>query len=142
MAVVCVAIAALAAGIAGASASAAPAPAYTPNPFYGVVGTYLPAQADFNRVAAAGGGVMRLRIDWNSLEKTPGARNLYVLDILAGEAAKAGVTLLPDLFVVPRWMSRNRNRPPLRNAAPRTSTSTRRGSSPATSSPTVWAFSP
>jgi polysaccharide biosynthesis protein PslG len=117
IAVICVTVAALTAGLGAAGASAEPAPLYAPNPFYGVVGTYLPAQADFNRVAAAGGGVMRLQIDWNSIERTPGARNLYVLDVLAGEAAKAGVTLLPDLNGVPRWMSKNRTRPPIRTAA-------------------------
>lgn len=110
----------IAACVALALLAAAPAAqAVTPNPFYGVVGTYLPTQADFNRIATAGGGVMRLQINWGSIERTPGARNLYIMDVLAAEAAKAGVTLVPDLVGVPRWMSKNVNRLPLRNASER-----------------------
>jgi hypothetical protein len=108
----CAAVAAL---VAGPTATAAAAP----NPFYGVVGTYFPGQADLARVAGAGGGTFRTQIDWRYIEPTPGAPNFYNLDILVAEAAQLGVTLLPDLLGVPRWISRNSSRLPMRTAAQR-----------------------
>jgi hypothetical protein len=106
-------VTAIAVGTAAASASAAP------NPFYGAVGTYFPGQADLNRVATAGAGTFRAQIDWKFVEPTPGALTFYSMDVLVGEAAKAGVTLLPDLLGVPRWISRNPSRLPIRTAAQR-----------------------
>src|SRR3954447_16574908 len=88
----------------------AAAKAVTPNPFYGVVGTYFPAPSDLSRITNAGGGTFRAQIDWKFTEPSPGVRNLYGTDILFGEAAQAGITILPDLLGVPRWMSRNRSR--------------------------------
>jgi hypothetical protein len=102
----CVALAAVLAGPAATQAAA-------PNPFYGVVGSYFPGQADLDRVAAAGGGTFRAQIDWRFIEPTPGTRTFYGTDVLFAEAAKAGVTVLPDLLGVPRWMSRDRSRPPI-----------------------------
>jgi hypothetical protein len=100
-------------------AAPAAAQAVTPNPFYGVVGTYFPGPTDFSRIANAGGGTLRLQIDWRFTEPRPGVRDLYGTDILFGEAAQAGVTLLPDLFSVPKWLNRNRNRPPVYTARQR-----------------------
>lgn len=89
------------------------AKAATPNPFYGVVGTYFPGQTDLDRIANAGGGTFRVQIDWRFTEPTPGVRQLSGTDVLFAEAARAGVTILPDLLGVPRWMSRNPTRPPI-----------------------------
>jgi hypothetical protein len=108
IAAACVALAAL--------AGASNAEAAGPNPFYGVVGTYFPSQTDLSRVAAAGGGTFRVQIDWNFTEPSPGVRNFYGMDVLFGQAAKAGVTVLPDLLGVPHWMSRNASRPPIFSA--------------------------
>jgi polysaccharide biosynthesis protein PslG len=111
-AVACVALAA-------SLAAPAVAQAVTPNPFYGVVGTYFPAQADLDRVANAGGGVFRVQVDPSFTAPSPGARDYYGTDVLFGEAAKAGITILPDLLSVPRWMSRNPSRPPVSTAVRR-----------------------
>jgi len=95
-------------------AGPAVAQAVTPNPFYGVVATHYPSQAELNRVAAAGAGTFRAQLDWRFVEPRPGARNWYGTDVLIGFAAKAGLTILPDLLGVPRWMSRHDpNRPPI-----------------------------
>jgi hypothetical protein len=112
IAAACAAVAALSAGTAATAAAA-------PNPFYGVVGTYFPGQGDLDRVATAGAGTFRAQIDWKYIEPTPGARSFYNLDILVGESAKAGITLLPDLLGVPRWIARNPSRLPIRTAAQR-----------------------
>jgi len=94
--------------------------AATPNPFYGAVATYIPGPTELGRLAAAGGGTLRVQLDWKFIERRRGApRNFYPTDVLFAFAAKANVTILPDLFLVPRWMSRNRNKLPLRGAANR-----------------------
>jgi polysaccharide biosynthesis protein PslG len=112
IAVACVTAVALA-------AAPAVAQAVGPNPFYGVVGTYFPSQADLTRVATGGGGVFRAQVDWKFVEPTPGTRDYYGTDVLFGLAAKEGITILPDLLGVPRWMSRNPSRPPIFTAAQR-----------------------
>jgi hypothetical protein len=110
---VVVAVAVLVAGPAIAKAAA-------PNPFYGVVSTHFPSQAELDRLAAAGAGTLRGQIDWRFVEPRPGTRDWYGTDLLFGEAAKAGVTILPDLLGVPRWMSRHDpNRLPVFTAAQR-----------------------
>jgi hypothetical protein len=100
-----------------AAPSAARAP--PPDPFYGVVATHSPTQTEFNRVAAAGAGTFRTQLDWTFVEPRPGARNLYPTDLLFAAAARSGVTILPDLLGVPRWLSRNRSRPPIFTATQR-----------------------
>ena len=109
----CAAAAALLAGPAAAHAAA-------PNPFYGVVATHFPTEAELDQVAAAGAGTFRAQVDWKFVEPRPGVRDWYGTDVLFGLAARAGITILPDLLEVPPWMSRrNRNRPPIFSAVQR-----------------------
>jgi hypothetical protein len=95
------------------------AEAAAPNPFYGVVGVHFPSQAEMDQVATAGAGTFRAQLDWKFVEPTPGTRNFYGADVLFGQAARAGVTILPDLLGVPPWMSRDPNRPPIFTASQR-----------------------
>jgi hypothetical protein len=111
IAAACVAVAALFAAPAAAQA--------TPNPFYGVVGTHFPTQAEIDRVAAAGGGTFHVKIDWKFIAPRAGVRQFYWTDILFAEGARAGVTILPDFVNAPRWLSRNKFRPPVTTAAQR-----------------------
>jgi polysaccharide biosynthesis protein PslG len=90
-----------------------------PNPFFGVVGVYFPSEPVLDRVATAGGGTFRAQVDWKFTEPRPGARDYYGTDVLFGTAARAGITILPDLVGVPRWMSRNTTRPPIFTATQR-----------------------
>jgi hypothetical protein len=101
-------------GAAGASRAAA-----APNPFFGVAGGRYPTQTDMDRAAGAGAGTFRLAILWKYVEPSPGVRNWYPVDRLVAMAAGAGINLLPTLYGVPRWISRNPNRPPIYNAAQR-----------------------
>jgi hypothetical protein len=111
IAAVCVLAAALFAAPAAAEAA--------PNPFYGVVGVHAPDQAELDRLAAAGGGTFRIQVDWRFLEPSPGVRNYGPTDLLFAQAARAGIDALPDLLGVPKWLSRDRSRPPIRNARQR-----------------------
>jgi polysaccharide biosynthesis protein PslG len=112
IAAACVAVAMLVAGPAAAQAAA-------PNSFYGVVATHFPSQAELNQVATAGAGTFRAQVDWKFVEPRPGVRDYYGTDLLFGMAAKAGITILPDLLGVPRWISRDSSRPPIFTAAQR-----------------------
>jgi hypothetical protein len=112
IAVACVAVAALVAAPAAAQA-------VTPNPFYGVVGTHFPTQAELDQVAAAGGGTFRVKIDWRFIAPEPTVRQFYWTDVLFAEGARAGVTILPEFADAPRWISRRRSRPPVATAAQR-----------------------
>ncbi|MDX6615727.1 MAG: polysaccharide biosynthesis protein PslG [Solirubrobacterales bacterium] len=107
-----------AAGVAVALLIAGPAAAeaVTPNPFYGVVATHYPSQGELDRLAAAGAGTFRAQLDWRFIEPRPGLRNWYSTDVLVAQCAKAGVTFLPDLLDVPKWMSHDRSRPPTYSA--------------------------
>jgi hypothetical protein len=110
----CAALIALAAAPAGAQA-------VTPNPFYGVVATHFPTQGELNQLATAGAGTFRAQVDWKFVQPTAGGPyDFYGTDILFAEAAKAGVTILPDLLGVPKWVSRNPVKPPIFTAAQRT----------------------
>jgi hypothetical protein len=102
----CVAFAATALSAPGlASAS--------PNPFFGVVGVRYPTQADLNRAAQGGVGTFRMQFYWGNTEPNPGDRIWVTTDQLVAEAARAGVTLLPDLSGVPPWISRIPASPPI-----------------------------
>lgn len=112
LAVACLVLAALVAGPAAARAA-------TPNPFYGVVGIDFPSRADLQRVAGAGAGTFHIKVNWKSVAPTPTVRNYYWTDFLFAEGARAGVTILPDFYGAPGWLSRNRTRPPVGSAAQR-----------------------
>jgi hypothetical protein len=100
--------------VAGASRAAA-----APNPFYGVVSGHYPTQEDFDRTARAGAGTFRLSILWKYIEPSPGVRNWYPMDKLVAMASRAGIHLLPTLFGVPSWISRDPSKPPIYNARQR-----------------------
>jgi hypothetical protein len=110
---VCVALTAAALLPLPAAAAAAP------NPFFGVVGVNFPTQADLNRAAQGGAGTFRIQFYWGNTEPSPGDRIYATTDQLVAEAARAGVTLLPDLSGVPTWISRIPARPPIYTAAQR-----------------------
>jgi hypothetical protein len=101
----CVAVAVLIAAPAAAQGAT--------NPFYGVVGIHFPTQAELDRAAAAGAGTFRVQFDWKFAERAPGVRDFSGTDLLFYSAARAGITILPDLLAVPPWMSRDRSRPPI-----------------------------
>jgi hypothetical protein len=111
---VCVALAAVAALLALPAATSA-----APNPFFGVVGVNFPTQADLNRAAQGGAGTFRIQFYWGNTEPNPGDRFYATTDQLVAEAARAGITVLPDLSGVPPWISRIGTRPPIYTASQR-----------------------
>jgi len=100
------------------AALAAPASASS-NPLFGVVGVNYPTQADLDRAAQGGVGTFRMQFFWGNTEPHPGDRLYGTTDQLVAEAARAGLTLLPDLSGVPSWISRIPARPPIRKARQR-----------------------
>jgi hypothetical protein len=98
---------------------AASGAAAAPNPFFGVDAAHYPTQAELDRVAQAGGGSFRIQVVWQFVEPQPGARIYPDLDRLVGMAASAGVSLLPQLYGTPTWLSRDASRPPIRTARER-----------------------
>lgn len=113
--VACVALAIAVAASDGASLASA-----SPNPFYGVTSVRSPTQADVNRVAQGGAGVFRAQLNWRFIEPTPGVRFYRDADLFVEQAARAGLTVLPYLYGVPRWVSRKSTRPPIHTAPQRT----------------------
>jgi hypothetical protein len=110
---VCIALAVVAALVAVPAASAAS------NPFFGVVGVNYPTQADMTHAAQGGAGTFRMQFYWGNTEPHPGDRFFATTDQLVAEAARAGLTLLPDLSGVPSWISRIPARPPIYSASQR-----------------------
>jgi hypothetical protein len=67
----------------------------------------------FQRYAAGGMKTVRIQFYWASVEPAPGFRQWGSLDAVVGNAAKAGVSLLPLLYGTPGWVSQNNAAPPL-----------------------------
>jgi hypothetical protein len=105
-----------AAAIAGGAASSATA---APSPFYGVTGVRAPTQAELIRAAQGGAGIFRIQLAWTFIEPMPGHRSYRNTDLLVEQAARAGLTVLPDLYGVPAWISRHATRPPIYSSAQR-----------------------
>jgi hypothetical protein len=108
----------LTAATAIAMSAAASSAAAAPNPFYGVVANHFPTQAEVNQVATAGGGTIRVKIDWKFIAPQPDVRQYYWTDVLFAEGARAGVRILPEFADAPRWISRH-SRPPVSTAGQR-----------------------
>jgi polysaccharide biosynthesis protein PslG len=100
------------------AALAAPASASS-NPFFGVDGVNYPTQADLTRAGQGGVGTFGMQFFWGNTEPHPGDRIYATTDQLVAEAARAGVTVLPDLSGVPSWISRISTRPPIHTAGQR-----------------------
>lgn len=98
------ALAALAAS--GAHAAAAP----TPRSFYGVWTDDLSLpratrDAELDRQASTGVGVIREHVNWSDIERSPGHYDFASLDDLVARAAVRGLRILPILLSPPAWES-------------------------------------
>jgi hypothetical protein len=88
--------------------------------FFGVATPSYPSGTQFQRVARGGAANVRLQLYWGAVEPTAGTRDWQLFDSIVGDAARAGVTLLPALFGTPRWASAQAasydgNSPPIYN---------------------------
>jgi hypothetical protein len=116
----------------GALAAAAPAStrpvgraaAAAGNPFVGVVsedafarpGSYR--RATFSRQRAAGVGTVRQTLHWANVERAPGRYDFNSFDGFVGDAARAGIRILPILFDPPAFRSSRPSRHALRGTYP------------------------
>ncbi len=98
-------VAAVAATLATACATAS---AQAPPEFFGVVPQNKLDPASFERMAGAGVGVARLRIDWATIDSSEAPDDFYwpIFDPLVLDAARNGIRILPFLYGTPPWVAR------------------------------------
>jgi hypothetical protein len=93
-------------GSAALLTAAAPASAQAqgaPNPFYGVIPIEQMQEGEFTRLGAAGIGTLRLPVIWRQIEQAPDSYDWSGLDYYVGNAARAGVEVLPFPYTSPQW---------------------------------------
>jgi hypothetical protein len=83
-----------------------------PREFFGVVPQAPPTAADFNRMTGII-GTLRVPVEWFRIEPRPHVYDLSGLDAIVGEAADAGIHVLPFVYGTPRWLAKDPARPPL-----------------------------
>jgi hypothetical protein len=108
IAAVIAAVGVLGALLVGSSASAGHAKrAKAPADFYGVVPQTGLSPADMQRMGTANVGVLRIIINWSSIDPTSADNdnNWSGLDGLMLEAAKNGFELQPFIFGTPAWVA-------------------------------------
>jgi hypothetical protein len=109
-----------AASLLSALALAVPAAAHAsvPREFFGVVPQYSPSAGDFDRMRGVV-GTLRIPVEWFRVESRPHVYEFEDLDRVIGEAADAGIRVLPFVYGSPAWLTGNAARPPLASAAAR-----------------------
>lgn len=58
-------------------------------------------------------GTLRIPVEWFRIESRPGAYDFDGLDRVVGEAANAGIRVLPFVYGSPTWLTGDAARPPL-----------------------------
>ncbi len=92
--------------------------ASVPREFFGVVPQSSPSAADFDRMQGVV-GTLRIPVEWFRIESRPHVYDFEGLDQVIGEAADAGIRVLPFVYGSPTWLTGNAARPPLASAAER-----------------------
>lgn len=102
--------------VAALAPSTAEARGSVPPSFFGVS---MPATFPAGDIAEMQGtvGTLRVPVFWFDCEPRRGEYDYTGLDEIVGEAAAAGIRVLPFVYGSPRWMTANPARPPLRSAA-------------------------
>lgn len=99
------ALCAVAAGCGGTSGSSGP----VPRDFVGLSTSGVLAEQgaardrDLRSIAATGAGIVRQRFDWALVERRPGHFDLSMYDGIVSATSRAGLDLLPILFLPPRF---------------------------------------
>lgn len=106
-----------------ALASPTAAHALVPREFLGVVPQSPPSAGDFDRMGGVV-GTLRVPVEWFRIESRPHAYDFEGLDRVIGEAADAGIRVLPFVYGSPTWLTGNPARPPLASATTRRAWST------------------
>ncbi len=79
-----------------------------PRDFFGVVSqTRTLSAADFDRMARAHVGMVRVALPWQEVDPTPapGDYEWGRFDAIVAGAARHGITVLPTVYTVPHWVS-------------------------------------
>jgi polysaccharide biosynthesis protein PslG len=100
------------------SASPAAARSAVPQEFFGIVPQAAPTSGDFARMEGVV-GTLRTPVEWGELEPRPGSYDFGSLDATIGQAADAGIRVLPFVYGTPAWLSRDPARPPLESGRAR-----------------------
>ncbi len=92
--------------------------ASVPREFFGIVPQSPPSIADFGRMQGVV-GTLRIPVEWFRIESRPGTYDFEGLDRVVGEAAGAGIRVLPFVYGSPTWLTGDPARPPLASSEAR-----------------------
>ena len=84
-----------------------------PQPFYGVAATGVPTAQELQLAARAGAQSVRINMPWRFVEPSRGMRNWRSVDRIVGDAAAAGLEVVPLLAGTPAWVNANPAQPPI-----------------------------
>jgi polysaccharide biosynthesis protein PslG len=105
----------LTAAVAAAICLAVPAAASAraPRAFYGVMTAQDPSTAELARMGTGKVGIVRINLAWSGVQASPnGPYNWDRYDTIIGDAARAGVQVLPILYSSPNWAASKPNYEP------------------------------
>jgi hypothetical protein len=87
--------------------------ASAPRGFYGVIPATDPDSTEIARMGAGKVGTLRINLVWGAVQPTAGATlDWGHYDAIVGEAAKAGIRVLPTVYSSPSWAASKSNYPP------------------------------
>jgi len=95
------------------SCSVSSATASQPKDFFGVVAQGPLVAKDYERMGSGNVGSLRIPISWAQTQPAAGEYRWEPLDSIIGQAASAGVDVLPFVYSTPRWVENNPSRPPI-----------------------------
>jgi len=99
-------VAALACSIPSANAA-------QPRDFFGVVAQGPLVAKDYERMDSGNVASLRIPLSWAQTEPAQGEYRWDELDSIIGQAASAGVDVLPFVYGTPRWVEDHPSRPPI-----------------------------
>ncbi|HKH23776.1 MAG TPA: hypothetical protein VKA88_09135, partial [Solirubrobacterales bacterium] len=89
--------------------------ASAPPEFYGVIAANDPESSEVARMGAGGVGTLRFNLVWGTVQPGPRARIDWThYDQLIGDAARAGIRVLPTVYSSPPWAAARNYYPPAR----------------------------
>ena len=89
--------------------------AAAPRAFYGVIAANDPGQTELSRMSTGGVGTLRINLVWGAVQSGPAAVFDWThYDELIGNAARAGIRVLPTVYSSPPWSAVHEYYPPSR----------------------------
>ncbi len=106
-------------GIVAFACAASNARAAQPKDFFGVVAQGPLVAQDYERMDSGNVGSLRIPVSWNRVQPTAEEHLWGELDSIVGQAAGAGVEVLPFVYGTPRWLEDDPARPPIHSSEAR-----------------------